>query len=114
MNAIPQPLYLWERALVPTVEDGGNQGWSGRVQRRKNIFSMGARDFQPVASCYTGYTNPAPQILCRPLEFTKMVIFVLSKLDKVCPVRILVGALTIQIDFFVVFLSYSKKCWPST
>jgi hypothetical protein len=109
MNAIPQPLYLWQRALVPTVEDGGNQGQSGRVQRREYIFSMGARDFQPVASFYTGYTNPAPEILCRPLEFTKMTIFLQSKLDQVCPVRILVWALTIQINFFMVFLSYSKK-----
>jgi len=109
MNAIPQALYLWERALVPTVEVGGNQGQSGRVQRRENIFSMGARDFQPVASFYTGYTNPAPEILCRPLEFTKMTIFLLSKLDQACPVQILVGALTIKIDFFMDFLSYSKQ-----
>jgi len=40
MNAIPQPLYLWQRALIPTVEDGGNQGQSGTVQRRENIFSI--------------------------------------------------------------------------
>jgi len=86
MNAIPQPLYLWERALVPTVENSGNQGWSGRVQRRENTSSMGARDFQPVAHCYTVYTNPAPEILCRPLEFTKMAIFLLNKLDQVCPI----------------------------
>jgi len=32
-----------------------------------------------------------------------------SKLDQVCPVQISVGALTIQIDFFMVFLSYSNK-----
>jgi hypothetical protein len=38
MNAIPQPLYPWERALVPTVEDGGNRGQSGRVTKRENIF----------------------------------------------------------------------------
>jgi hypothetical protein len=46
-NAMPQPLYYYERALVPTAEEGGHQGQSGMV------FPLGFKPqtIKHVASC---------------------------------------------------------------